>query len=95
MGGQPWSPRLQRYRDTIELWLLFQKKKNKIHTNTTVIRRLMQKLQIYEALKLSLEDVEKKLKEARQDYREARKQAINWRERFLEKLAEELAENWK
>ena len=68
------------------------KKRKKIHTNTTIIRRLMDKLQINDALQLSLETAEERLDEPRRDYRKARKQAVKWREDFLDKLADDLAE---
>ena len=91
-GGRPWSPRLQRYRDTIEVWSLILKKRKKIHTYSSVIRRLIHKLGLQEALKLTLNEVEQKLEEARKDYWEARKHAVKWRENFLDKLAQDVAE---
>ena len=92
MGGKPWSPRFQTYRDRIELWDLIIKKRKKIHTNTTVIRRLMKKVNTPDALKMSLQEAEASLSEARKEYWEARKHATKWREDFLDKLAADVAE---
>ena len=87
MGGIPWSPKLQPYRDTIELWKMIRRKRKGLKISVKRIRRFMTKTRIRDALSNDLEQVELYLNEAHKSYREARKSAELWRNDFLESLA--------
>ena len=87
MGGVPWSPKLQPYRDTIELWKMIRRKRKGLKISVKRIRRFMSKTRIRDALSNDLEQTEIFLKEASKAYKEARKSAALWRNDFLENLA--------
>ena len=90
-GGIPWSPRLQKYRDRIELWRMVNKKRKNRTTSTTMIRRLMKKTGCMNALNLSIEHIESELNLAFKEYKEMKKHAEMWRADYLEELAQSIA----
>jgi hypothetical protein len=92
MGGIPWSPKLQPYRDTIELWKMIIRKRKGLKISVKRIRRFMSKTRIRDALSSDLEQAEILLKEAGKAYKEARKSAGVWRNDFLDNLAKAKAE---
>ncbi len=91
MGGVQWSPKLQKYRDAIELWRMVLKRKKGLRCSLTRIRRFMRKTGLQEALKSDMMETQAKLKQAYQDYKEARKRAESWRNDYLESLVDALA----
>jgi hypothetical protein len=93
MGGLPWSPTLQVYRDTIELWLMIRKKRKGLNISLKRIRRFMKKTRIHDALTNDLEQTEVQLKAAYTDYTVARKLAQPWRNNFLATLAQAKADH--
>jgi hypothetical protein len=92
MGGVQWSPKLQSYRDTIELWKMIQRKRKGVKISVKIIRRFMAKTRIRDALSNDLEQTEMLLDTAHKSYKDARKLAATWRNEFLESLAEAKAE---
>ena len=91
-GAHPWSPKFQKYRDTIELWSLILKRRRHIRTSLTKIRRLCKKLEIHMALKASRKQAWENLQTAFKEYHEDKKQAPAWRNTFLDDLAKAVAE---
>jgi hypothetical protein len=55
MGGVPWSPKLQPYWDTIELWKMIQRKRKGVKISVKIIRQFMTKTRIRDALSNDLE----------------------------------------
>jgi hypothetical protein len=53
-GGKPWSPKLQIYHDTIELWDRAVKLKLGVKTSRTELKRLTIRLHIYEWVHVDL-----------------------------------------
>jgi hypothetical protein len=92
MGGVPWSPKLQPYRDTIELWKMIRRKRKGIKISVKRIRRFMAKTGVHDALENDLEQVEIYLKVAEKDYKVAKKSAALWRNDFLDELAKAKAD---
>jgi hypothetical protein len=92
MGGVPWSPKLQPFRDTIELWKMIRRKRKGLKISVKRIRRFMFKTSIRDALTNDLEQVELHLKQAGVDYATAAKSALAWRNDFLFELAKAKAE---
>jgi hypothetical protein len=92
MGGIPWSPKLQPYRDTIELWKMILRKRKGMKISLKQIRRFMYKTRIRDALSNDLEQVVILLKDACKSYKAAKKLASLWRNDFLDNLAQAKAE---
>ena len=92
MGGIPWSPKLQPFRDTIELWKMLLRHRKGMKISLKRIRRFMSKTRIRDALTNDLEQVEIHLKQACKSYAEASKSALVWRNDFLYTLAQAKAE---
>jgi hypothetical protein len=92
MGEVPWSPKLQVFRETIELWKMIIRKRKGLKISVKRIRRYMSKTGIVDALTNDLEQVEMLLKRAEKSYKEARKSAGVWRNDFLDNLAKAKAE---
>lgn len=93
MGGVQWSPKLQAYRDQIELWSMIVRKKKKLRVSLTRIRRWMHKTSEMEALKNTLTQANTRLDLAHKNYRKAKEKADNWRNEFLDSLAEARAKD--
>jgi hypothetical protein len=92
MGGVPWSPKLQPYRDTIELWKMIRRKRKGMKISVKRIRRFMSKTRIRDALTNDLEQVEILIRDACKSYKEASRFAEAWRNDFLDSLAKAKAE---
>jgi hypothetical protein len=92
MGGVPWSPKLQPFRDTIELWKMIRRKRKGSKISVKRIRRFMLKTRIRDALTNDLEQAEILLQQACQSYKVASKSALVWRNDFLHELAAAKAE---
>jgi hypothetical protein len=86
-GEVPWSPKLQRYRNEIELWSMIWRKRRGVKVSNKRIRKFMKKTGIWTALRHDMEDVVKKLTAIHKDYKEAKTHAEVWRNDFLESLA--------
>ncbi len=91
MGGVRWSPRLQKFRDMIELWKMMSKKRRGRRISPKRIRRWMKKVDRMNAFDLSRTEVNIELKNALQAYKLAKTKADNWRNEFLDSLAEALS----
>ena len=76
-GGIPWSPKLQRCRDDIQIWSILRKKRS--NTNQKVsnrkLRRLLLRSPYSDAYQKTLPQIEDELTNAFQRYKEARTQA--------------------
>jgi hypothetical protein len=92
MGGIPWLPKLQTYRDTIELWRMIVRKRKHIKVSVKRIRRFMIRTSIRDALTNDLDQAELLLQQAYKAYKKAKKSAQFWRNNFLEDLAGAKAE---
>jgi hypothetical protein len=92
MGGIPWSPKLQTYRDTIDLWRMIARKRKHIKVSVKRIRRFMIRTSIRDALTNDLDQAELLLQQAYKAYKQAKKSAQLWRNNFLEDLAGSKAE---
>jgi hypothetical protein len=46
MGGIPWSPKVQRYRDAIELWWMVVRKQRNVHVSTKRVRHFIRQLRL-------------------------------------------------
>jgi hypothetical protein len=92
MGEVPWSPKLQPYRDSIELWKMIKRKRKGMKVSVKRIRRFMGKTNIRDALTCDLELAETYLKQAVKAYNIAKQSADLWRNDFLENLAKAKAD---
>ena len=86
-GAVPWSPKLQKYRTTIKLWTLILRRKKKVRTSLTKIRRLIKITECYDALKSSRNEAWQNLQQACKEYNTTKKSAGTWRNTFLDDLA--------
>jgi hypothetical protein len=87
MGGIPWSPKLQGFRNAIKLWSMILRKRKGIKVSNTRIRRLMAKTGIWNAFSADGVGAEMNVKTAHRLYRAAKKDASVWRDEFLHSLA--------
>jgi hypothetical protein len=87
MGEVPWSPKLQMFRDKIELWSSLYKTRCGLKMRNCKIRRLLKKVEVADPniYVLSTGQVEARMKSAFQAYKEAKKEASMWRNDFLER----------
>ncbi len=88
MGGVPWSPKLQGFRDAIELWSMILRKHKGVKVSITRIRRYMAKTGVWDAFESDVTGAAHRLKTAHSKYRTAKQQAISWRDDFLLSIAE-------
>ena len=93
MGGVAWSPAIQILRDKVELWILVMRRKRRVRTNLTKIRRLIKRTKCFNALRIPHHNVWLSLKAALKEYYDAKKTARSQRIYFLDDLATEMAEN--
>jgi hypothetical protein len=87
MGGIPWSPKLQGFRNAIELWSMIIWKRKGIKVSNTRICRFMAKTGIWNAFSADEVGAELNVKTAHRLYRAAKKDASVWRDEFLHSLA--------
>ncbi len=88
MGGVPWSPKLQGFRDAIELWSMIVRKRKGVTVSNTRIRRYMAKTGVWDAFEPDATAAAHNLKTAHRTYRHAKQQAISWRDEFLLSIAD-------
>ena len=93
MGGVAWSPAIQILRDKVELWILVMRRKRRVRTNLTKIRRLIKRTKSFNALRIPHHNVWFSLKAALKEYYDAKKTARSQRNSFLDDLATAMAEN--
>ena len=86
MGGVEWSPKLQKYRDKIELWKMMKKRRKGRRVSTKRIRRWMRKTGEMEAFTITPTEIHNDLTNALLEYLHAKKKAYNWRSDFLDSL---------
>ena len=90
-GGVPYSPRLQRYRDTISYWERIVKLKKSVSTSRNQLKRLATKLHLFTGFHVTLEFAQEQVRAAYQDYFEnAKPFAIAWRDHHNQSLLEAL-----
>ena len=77
-GEVPWSPKLQHFRTSIELWSMIVKKRKSVKVSNKRIRKFMRKTGNWNALKYDLEDAQKKLTTAHKEYKEAKQNSEVW-----------------
>jgi hypothetical protein len=87
-GGKPWSPKLQIYRDTIELWGRAVKLKLGVKTSRTELKRFAIRLHIYEWAHVDLATAQARYQEAKRAYNKEKANAANWRDDHTEALVE-------
>jgi hypothetical protein len=87
-GGKPWSPKLQIYRDTIELWGRAVKLKLGVKTSRTELKRFASRLHIYEWVYVDLATAQARYQEAKRAYKKEKANADNWRDDHIEALVE-------
>jgi hypothetical protein len=93
MGAVEWSPKLQSFRMAIEIWsLLLKKRKGTRQIRNSKLRRLLASSTITGAFSNSIPEIEEALSQAYAAYKEARSQAVPWREEFMATLAASRAE---
>jgi hypothetical protein len=93
MGAVKWSPKLQSFRTAIEIWsLLLKKRKGTRQISNSKLRCLLSSSTITGAFSKSIPEIEEALSQAYADYKEARLQAVPWREEFMATLAASRAE---
>jgi hypothetical protein len=92
LGNLPWSPRLQRYFDKIELMKLIVRKRQGVQTSMSKIRRLMRITGAWNVLKIDLDASERLLNDAFSEYKAARGSAPDWRDTHVDALDQALAE---
>ena len=90
MGGIRWSPKLQTFRDKIELWHVRRQKKRKISTRR--IRRFMKKTGVRDALQCGIDQATNNLELSFKEYKEAKKNTKVWRDEHLISLAKAKAD---
>jgi hypothetical protein len=78
-GGKPWSPKLQTYRDTIELWGRTVKLKLGVKTSCTELKRFASQLHIYKWVYIDLATAQARYQEAKRAYKKEKANADNWR----------------
>jgi hypothetical protein len=88
MGGVPWSPKLQGFRNSIELWSMILRKRKGVKVSNTRIRRFMAKTGVWNAFLADATGAEMSLKTAHRQYRAAKTEASVWRDDFLQSFAE-------
>ena len=86
-GNVPWSPKLQKFRNTIEIWTLLLKKKKGTKISNRKLRRRLQQSDITGASSKTIPEIEDSLHEAYRQYKKARQEATVWREEFMDDLA--------
>jgi hypothetical protein len=87
-GGKPWSPKLQIYHDTIELWDRAVKLKLGVKTSCTELKRFAIRLHIYEWAHVDLATAQVRYQEAKRAYNKEKANAANWRDDHIEALVE-------
>jgi hypothetical protein len=91
-GGIPWSPKLERCRNDIQIWSLLVKKRQNRRISNRKLRRLLVKSSITNAYSKTLPELEDELEKAFQEYKKAVDKSANWRDEFLATLAASRAE---
>jgi hypothetical protein len=93
VGGCKWSPAITMLRNTVELWCMLVKRKSKVKTSVTLIRRLLRKVpQARNAFLCALSEAVRNRNQAFMELKAVSKQeAISMRHVFQGTLAEALA----
>jgi hypothetical protein len=91
-GGKPWSPKLQQYRDTIELWSCAVKYKLGVKTSRVILTRLAIRLHAYEWAYVDLNTAQERLRDALKVYKTESVNALYWREDHKTELAKARAD---
>jgi hypothetical protein len=91
MGGILWSPKLQGFRNAIELCSMIVQKRKGIKVSNTRIHRFMAKTGIWNAFLADEVGAEMNVKTAHRLYCAANKNVSVWRDEFLHSLATDTA----
>ena len=89
-GGVPWSPRLQRLRDSIDYWTRVVRLRKGVNTSRIKLKRLAKKIGNWSGPPVDLVTAVDKLKEAYSEYYTNRKNAVLWRNEHNQHLVEAL-----
>jgi hypothetical protein len=95
MGNVPWSPKLQRFYDRIELMKMIMQKRLGVQTSMTKIRCLMCITGAWNALKANLQTAKHLLNDSFKSYKEARLLTPEWHKNHLDALDKAKAEKNK
>ena len=93
-GGVPWSPALQKHRDTILALRLLIKKRNRRQVSNQLIRRTLEKTDLQDAYTKNYDELQHLLTNAFSEYKNTRAQAESLRDEFLPSLAQARANRW-
>jgi hypothetical protein len=91
MGGAPWSPKLQVYRNEIELWRMMLRHRKHIKISISRIRRF-KKTGMLLAFTFDIDEVTVILKLAFKAYKLVKKDSLMWRNDHLVSLAQSKAD---
>jgi hypothetical protein len=92
-GNVPWSAKLQRYRDNIEIWSMLLKKRRHRKISNRKLRRLLLRSDINSVYQKTTPELESELDIAFHAYKKAREDATSWRDEFLTGLAQSRSED--
>ena len=90
-GAHPFSPKLQRARDRVELWTRHKYRKNNVMTSLKSIKRLSIRLKDYSGYYSSKQQIVNNLKKAKKSRNKIEKEAYKLRLQFRKDLKEEIA----
>jgi hypothetical protein len=76
MGGIPWSPKLQVFRNEIKLWRMMFRRRKGIQISTSRIRRFIKKTGLVLAFTYNLDSSQEQVKLAYQAYKLAKKDTL-------------------
>jgi hypothetical protein len=79
MGADPWSPKLQLLRDTINVWQLVIKKKGSGKVSSRLLRRQTKKAKLCNPYSLSIDQAIAAEHDAKRNLRKCKAQAAKWR----------------
>ena len=93
-GRVAWSPKIQKLKDNIEVWKLLWKNSKQMNISS---RKLQQLIKQTKCINKNISDVSSKeatvnLQKAYKEYKDGRKEANSWRDKFLESLAMDRSE---
>jgi hypothetical protein len=88
MGGVPWSPKLQGYRNAIKLWsIILRKQKGAKVSNTGICCYYMAKTSVWDVFEGDVSGAEVNLKAVHHKYMDTKKEAVVWQDEFLQYMA--------
>jgi hypothetical protein len=92
MGGAPWSPKFQVYRNEIEIWRMMLRHRKHIKSSISRIRRFIKKIGLSLAFTFDIDEVTEFLKLAFKAYKLVKKYSLMWCNDHLVSLAQSKAD---